>query len=316
MAKKKGKIKVRDIVTEKIMDALKAGVVPWRRPWAITGRHKNVTRGNAYRGINVWLLEAAAASRGYERPLWLTFNQAKKWGGTIKPEEAKRNGGPGPTLIVFWKWLEKSVEDDDGETEVRRFPMMRYYNVWNVAQVDGIEDRLPEEEEPKVVDPIEAGEAVIDGMPKKPTMHWGGDRACYWPLGDRIDLPERDVFESAAAYYATAFHELAHSTGHEARLGRFDSTDVRNAIFGSTSYSEEELVAEMTAAFVMAEAGIETPERLDNSAAYIASWLKRLADDHNLVIVAAQAAQKAADWILDAEAKKASPEPVELKEAA
>lgn len=315
MAKKKGKIQVRDIVTEKIMEALKAGVVPWRRPWAITGRHKNVTRGNHYRGINTWLLEASAICRDYDRPLWLTFNQAKKWGGTIKPEEARKNGGPGPTLIVFWKWLEKSVEDDDGETELRRFPMMRYYNVWNVAQVDGIEDRLPEIEEVEAVNPIEAGEAVIAAMPKKPSIRWGGDRASYSPLADVVALPERDNFETAEGYYATAFHELAHATGHEARLGRFHSSDV-GSIFGSKTYSEEELIAEMTAAFVMAEAGIESPERLDNSAAYIASWLKKLADDHNLVIVAAQAAQKATDYILDAEAKKAAETASELKEAA
>jgi antirestriction protein ArdC len=302
MAKKK--MKVRDIVTEKILAMLSEGVVPWRRPWRLIGRNRNLISKRPYRGINVWLL----AGSEYSSPWWVTYRQAKKLGGNV------RRGEKG-TKIVFWKWLERKVKAEEGEPDdgngytVRSFPMMRYYTIFNVEQTEGLDAKIPPEEETEPVDPIEAGEALIERMPRKPVIKFGGDRAYYSPLSDVVGLPERDDFETSEGYYASAFHELAHSTGHEARLGRFDSRDVMGSIFGSTTYSKEELVAEMSAAFLMAEAGIEQPERLENSAAYIKGWLKALNDDHSLVVVAAQAAQKAADFILDTKVE-------ELKEAA
>lgn len=304
--KKKERVKVRDIVTEKILAMLREGVVPWRRPWDLTvGRAKNLVSKRPYRGINVWLLGFTE----YASPWWVTYRQAKKLGGQVRRGEKGR-------MVVFWKWLDVERENDDGELELRRVPMMRYYTVFNVEQCDGLEAKIPEKVEREPVDPIEAGDAVIDGMPKKPVIRHGGDRAYYAPLRDVVGLPKRDTFHSAEAYYATAFHELVHSTGHESRVGRFDSRDDEPwaALFGSESYSKEELVAEMGAAMLMADAGIESPERLENSAAYIAHWLKRLEDDTSLVVAAAQAAQKAADFILDESYEKKKAEP--LKEAA
>ncbi len=124
----------------------------------------------------------------------------------------------------------------------------------------------------------------------------GGSRACYAPEYDRVRVPALERFEVPDQYYQTLFHELTHSTGHESRLKRPGIVDL--AAFGSTEYAREELVAEMGAAFLCGEAGI-VQDTIDNSAAYISNWLKRLKDDVRLVVTAAAQAQKAADFVLD-----------------
>jgi len=135
----------------------------------------------------------------------------------------------------------------------------------------------------------------VAGMPDPPEIAHGGDLACYAPGPDRVLIPERAAFRSAEAYYATLFHELGHATGHPRRLDRPTLRDL--CPFGSTNYSQEELVAEMAAAFLAGEAGI-APAVLEASAGYLAGWLRALADDRRLVVVAAAQAQRGADFIL------------------
>lgn len=273
-------------VTEAVLDALEEGTIPWRQPWRSSGPQRNLQSGRPYRGINQLLTQIKGQSKGYSSPFWTTYRAAKKAGGNV------RKGEKG-TRVVFWKFLK--VKDEDDPTKMKTIPMLKGYTVFNFEQTEGLE--APEAEvEDTPVDPLASAEAIIEQMPEAPSIETFGDSAFYEPAADRVVLPERNRFEDAEAYYATAFHELGHATGHADRLGRDGIMDISR--FGSESYSREELIAELTAAFVAAEAGIGT-DTVERSAAYIDHWRKALTDDPRAVVVAAGKAQKAADWILD-----------------
>lgn len=274
-------------VTDTIMAALEEGTVPWRKPWTFTGddsMHRNFTSRRPYRGVNQWLLDIQAAKAGYEHPYWLTFKGAETIGGKIRKGEKS-------TMVVFWKILK--VEDKE-TGKPKTVPMLRYFRVFNVAQCEGIE--IPPVKPRPAFDPIDAAQAIVDGMPNRPVFkHDGRERAFYIPAFDEVHMPAREDFKSPEGYYATAFHELVHSTGHASRLARKELAEIRG--FGSDTYCREELTAEMGSAMLCGVAGI-APATLDNSAAYIASWLKALRDDRKLVVVAAGKAHAAADYIL------------------
>ncbi len=281
------------IVTEKIINLLESGVVPWRRPWTSTGLPRNLITRKPYRGINYFLLSASK----YVSPFWLTMRQANALGGSIRKGEESM-------IVTFWKIddaKQNDTEDLDAEPKdekSRRRFVLRFYRVWNLEQCDlpqAVLDKLPKIETHQH-DPIEAVEKIIAGMPNPPEIVRAGSKAYYSPITDLITLPPRELFESAVEDAATTLHELSHSTGHEKRLGREGITEV--APFGSTVYSREELVAELSAAFLCAEAGISNAV-IRNQAAYVAGWLKKLRDDRRLIVHAAAQAQKAADYILN-----------------
>ena len=291
-------MKAYDIITDRIIAALEQGTVPWRQPWnAETSTPRSFASKRPYRGINVFMLTLTAQAAGYTSPYWATFNQVKKLGGSI------RKGEKG-TPVVLWKFIEKT---EDGEKKT--IPFLRYFTVFNVEQADGID--VPTIEAQREHEPLDAAEDIIESYLASdgPTLSLGGGSAHYEPLRDHVQMPRPEDFDSAERYYATLFHELGHSTGHEKRLARPFGR------FGSGPYSREELVAEMTACFLLSEARIEV--ELDQSAAYIGSWLKALQDDRKLVVTAATAAQKAADLILGREApQKEQDETPELAKAA
>jgi len=238
--------------------------------------------------VNIWLL----GSQDFSSPYWVTFKQAKQLGGTVRKGERS-------TPCIFWKFLARDTEDPEThETKTKQIPLVRYYAVFNVEQCDGISHKRLEAqaEEPKSFNPIEAAEAIVASYPDAPSVSRDGRGSAYYrPSTDSIHMPERESFESEGHFYSTLFHEMTHSTGHESRLGR---PGVVNAIrYGSHEYSQEELVAEMGAAFLLAEAGIDSDSLTDNSAAYVASWLKALKNDPKLVVLAGAQAQKAVDQI-------------------
>jgi antirestriction protein ArdC len=295
---------VYEIITDRIVTALEAGVAPWRKPWA-DPRIKPGELGSypanlcsprtPYRGVNVFLTAATAAAFGYEHPFWITFKQAVSKGHPVRKGEKA-------TPIVFWKWLHKKDEATD---RIVRIPMLRYYSVFNVAQLsDGWEALVPvkpdaDEPEPTVSwSPVEAAESIVarylaDGGPS--VRESTDPRAYYRPSSDSVNMPDRILFPKAESWYGTLFHELGHSTGHGDRLSRPGITDA--CMFGSHSYSREELVAEMTAAFLCGATGVLTPELEANSAAYLSGWVKALKGDAKLAVIAGAQAQKAADLI-------------------
>jgi len=275
-------------VTDRIMAALDRGTVPWRHPWRARGL-RNAVSHRPYRGINLLVLSLTSMEAGYDDARWLTFRQAEQLGGHV------RRGEHG-TRVVFWKWPARDDERDTDPDDERRgdaFPLMRLYTVFNVAQCEGLS--LPDPESGGEFDPLERAESIVSGYASGPDVLHDAAAAYYVPARDEVHLPPRSAFRDADGYYATLFHELAHSTGHPSRLGREGYQE--SVPFGSPVYSREELVAEFAAAFLCQEAGVDA-SRLDQSAAYIASWLRALQDDRRLVVAAAGQAQRAVDHIL------------------
>lgn len=273
---------VYEIITDKIIKQLESGVAPWRKPWTCQPPANLITQ-REYRGLNVFTL----ASQGFPSRFWLTFNQVSKLGGKIRKGEKS-------SPVIFWNvGDEQEATTQDGTKQTTRPFLLRYYSVFNLSQSEGID--IPESvlQETRTNDPIETCEQIVTNMPNPPAFEQS-DKAWYSASTDVVGMPARGLFHSTEEYYATEFHELAHCTGHAKRLHR---ENFGNPVsFGSESYSKEELIAEMTAAMLCGIAGIEQ-RILENSAAYLKTWIARLKSDSRLLVSAASHAQKAADFI-------------------
>ncbi len=277
-------------VTDRVLKLLDQGTVPWRNPIrraAGGGWPRNLDSGKDYRGINVFLLAMRTWEEGFRSDFWLTFKQAQQQGGRVRKGEKS-------TLIVFWKQVNCTDPQTDEEVKI---PILRHYNVFNAEQCDGITppDAAQTDALAPAVERIAEAERIVTDYRNGPEIMHCGRQAVYRPLMDRVEIPEPEQFESGESYYATLFHELSHSTGHSKRLNR--GLDTKLAPFGSADYGKEELIAEMSAAFLAAASGI-SPPTIDQSAAYIDSWRAVLKAEKRLVITAAGAAQRSAEWIL------------------
>lgn len=297
---KRSKADVYAMVTDKIIEALEAGTVPWSQPWdSRIGLPLSMSTGKAYRGVNVWLLAITGRVRGYTSPYWATYDKITALGGQVRKGEKS-------TLVTFWNIKDRDVVTD-GVVENKRFAMLRYYIVFNADQADGLPEKYMKAPEGHEHDPINEAQAVVDGYVnlqgpiirvgnKGPTLtHSAGEGAYYAPFLDEIVLPPLAAFPLVEGYYSTAFHEMTHSTGHKSRLAREGIT--AGHAFADESYSKEELIAEMGAAMLCGATGIDQAVR-DRSASYIQNWVTTLRGDSKLVIQAAGQAQKAADLIL------------------
>lgn len=300
---------VYQTVTDKIVAALEEGVVPWRKPWKsfAQGAQRNVTSKRMYRGVNQLLLGLSE----FESPWWITFKAAAELGGRVKPEQAKRHGGVGPELVVYWNRIVcRKCSGPDGTAIAGQkcdacggrgsFYLLRFFTVWNVEQIDGLPDGLvpPPITLPDDYEPDDACDELLAAYsaPVGPLVTHKGDRAFYRPPLDKVTMPHSGAFESSDAYYATLFHELVHSTGHESRHARPELCELKST-FGSEPYAKEELVAEVGASMLCALAGITTPELDANAAAYIGNWLTKLKSDKKLIVGASAQAQRAVDLI-------------------
>jgi antirestriction protein ArdC len=287
------------MITDAIIAKLEAGVSPWRRTWATTrgysGRPMRAC-GQPYRGINALWLWVVADTNGYLSPTWITYNQATELGGQVRKGERS-------TIAVFYKTYQARDAGHDavsgnGADEDRTRRVMKSYNVFNVAQIDGLPDRFAPPA-PLVVEPgspqDEAHRAEIDAFIANTgaAIVYGGNEACYYPSRDVIHLPHTAAFDTYAHYGATAAHELAHWTGHLSRLNR----DLANR-FGSDAYAAEELVAEFASALVGADLGLPV-SHLDNHASYIEHWLRILRSDERALMTAAARAEEAAAFLLN-----------------
>ena len=277
-------------VTDQIVGLLEAGTAPWRSSVLGTplGRPTSMTTNRPYRGINVFLLAMASLAGGHDSAYWATYRQAQALGGQV------RKGERG-TLVVFWKPLEGEVDPETGRAD-RHF-VLRYYRVWNASQCEGL---VPPDAagrpEPREHERCELAEDIVAGYRSGPSVLTEGLVPSYLPDLDAVRMPPPDRYADAPSYYCDLFHELGHSTGHKRRLDRWGEGGPSGS-FRSDSYSREELVAEMTAAFLCGHCGI-SPQTIENSASYLAGWVERLRGDSRLVVVAAGQAQKAADLIL------------------
>ncbi len=281
-------------ITASIIAELEKGVMPWTKPWAGSGGPVMPRRhaGARYRGINVLILWGAAEAAGYRSPHWMTFKQALEYGACVKKGEKS-------TQIVFANKVMRSKVNDTGETVEKNFSFLKAYSVFNAEQIDKLPGRFAV--------PAPAPATVAGGDPKDweayaPSFAWfeaipaevihRGERAVFIPSQNRIELPPRDVFFSPEAYFSTRAHETIHWTKTEKRLNR----DFGAARFGDEGYAMEELVAELGAAFTMAEIGHQPAIREDH-APYIAEWLKVLKRDNKAILTAAAKASDALDYL-------------------
>lgn len=293
---------VAEIITSKITDALSKGELPpWKQTWKCFG-HRNLVSRKAYKGINPFLLDM----RGFRSPFWVTWNQAANLGGKIKVGEEKNY-----TIVVFFTMKLYKKEQSDGTSKEKKFPMLRYYRLYNLDQTEGLEKHVPADTK-REHQPIAEAEAIVKGYQTPPSISHGGDRAYYMPSRDSVQMPVPENFETDENYYSVLFHELGHSTGHFSRLARKDFSEF---FVSHEQYAKEELIAEMTAAFLSAECGFTTERNVENSAAYIKGWLKALSNDPTMVVSAASAAQKAADHILGREKDEEAEEDKEEADA-
>lgn len=279
------KLDVYEMVTNRIIDLLEAGTVPWRKPWAEFGVPVNFISRRPYRGINLWLL----LSLNYERNLFLTWDQLKKIGGSVNKDQHGH-------IVVFWKNVKKQPEELGKDGHPKTVPMLRYYKVFNIEQCRDVPKDLIPELIKEDIDPILECEAVIGGMPNCPVIKHKEQKAFYHIVEDYINMPKKKSFKSMEAYYSTFFHELVHSTGSEKRLGRKSITEMNE--FGSEQYSIEELIAELGAAYLSSFTGILDKE-IQNSVAYINGWLEKLKNDKRFIVQASGQAQRAVDCILN-----------------
>ena len=277
------KVNIYDMVTKRILEQLDKGIIPWQKPW--TGKCGAWSRstGKPYSLLNQWLMPKGE---------YATFNQVKKEGGKV-------NKGAKGYPVVFFKPTVIEYEDaDTGEKKKKTVPLLKYYTVFNVEEQTTLDIKHKHGETAKGIEPIEQLEDVKNGYLKREKVCFynvDGDKAYYQPSTDEVVVPCESQFDDCAEYYSTVFHELAHSTGHPNRLNRLKLT----AHFGSTDYGKEELVAEITAAAVLNECGIETAKSLKNSTAYIQNWRDAIKGDNKLVVHASSKAQKAFEMIMD-----------------
>ena len=276
---------VYEMVTERIIEQLEQGVIPWEKPWTgiRSGAYNRISK-KSYSLLNQMLLK--------HKGEYATFKQWQDLGGHVRKGEKSE-------IVVFWKIQPIEEEKEDGTKEVKQIPLLRYFNVFHISQVDGVEplskDALNE------IEPIEKAESILYSYWTKENItveHVAGDKAYYSPSLDMIHLPLFEQFISANEYYSTAFHESIHSTMKESRCDRAEDRKGKLVAFGSNEYSKEELVAEIGSASLMNIIGIETNKSFRNSSAYIQNWLSLLKNDVKFIVSASSKAEKAVDYIL------------------
>ena len=265
-------------VTDRIIAQMEQGIIPWHKPWVACDSAISRSTGKPYSLLNQMMLGKPGE--------YVTFKQCQEEGGKVRKGEKA-------SMVVFWKWLD--VKEEDSE-EVKQIPMLRYFSVFHIDQCEGLQPKYAPVL-PDTASAYQTAESIINSYVQQSgvkLVHERANKACYQPSFDRVSLPAMEQFVDTAEYYSTAYHELVHSTGHKSRLDRLEQT----AFFGSEAYSKEELTAEIGAAALLNQTGLETSASFRNSAAYLQSWLKVLKGDKRFIVSAASKAEKAVELIL------------------
>ena len=281
---------VYEQVTQTLLAQIEAGCVPWRKPWSgsAVAMPRRVT-GEAYRGINVVMLWAAAMEKGYASASWMTYRQAQELGGQV------RKGERSTLVIKFGSTQRKGDEAEGGDAQdgdaSKRF-YARTYRVFNTDQIEGLDahwygDPDPVREYDTEADPVLSDWFEALGVPITQSDE---PAAYYLPGEDRIHIPRVGRFESAEAFWATLAHEEAHATKHKSRLDRRHEGNTREE-----RYAREEVVADLASAMVCARLGLRV--QYEQHAAYLEHWVTVMREDSRAIVRAASMAQAAADWM-------------------
>lgn len=289
----KQKTNVYQMVTDRVIEQMKKGIVPWHRPWTGTAGTINYVTRKPYSLLNQMLL-------GREGE-WITFNQLKQLGGSIK--KGAKSG-----IVVFYSpysYMKEEVKEDGTKVMVSKsIPVLKYYPVFHISDCTGVESKLESGKPAATVEPVEQAEAIVNGYVNREEgltfrNNEPSNRAYYSPSSDTVVVPMLSQYTEVEEYYSTTFHELTHSTMAENRCNRKEGN--KTAAFGSASYSREELVAELGAAYLCSIAELNGEKAFRNSVAYLQGWLKALANDNKMIVWAASRAEKAARYIMGEE---------------
>ena len=276
---------VYEIVTKRIISEMEKGIIPWHRPWCgVAEGARSYTTGKPYSLINQFLIAEAGE--------YITFKQAQKLGGSVKK-------GAKSKLVVFYQSLVKEAETAEGEKKIINIPCLRYYNVFNIKDCEGIEphnDIKPYEHTGSEAAERVISEYIANNEPLQLQNDKPSNRAYYSLSEDKVVLPMLSQYAEESEYYSTAFHELTHSTMPKSRCNRVSEGKI--AAFGDEVYSREELVAELGSSYICGKLGITTDTSEKNSAGYIQSWFNSLKNDKKMIVWAASRAEKAANYIL------------------
>lgn len=274
---------IYEMVTDRIIEQLEKGYIPWQKPW--TGVHDgayNRISNKPYSLLNQMLLSKTGE--------YASFKQWTELGGHIRKGEKAE-------IVTFWKIQQIEEENEDAEKIIKQLPLLRYYNVFHISQVEGVEPKSIDLNE---LQPIEEAERIKTEYMQREhikILEKVTDKAFYSPSLDYIQVPCKEQYQNIEEFYSTLFHEMTHSTGHKNRLDREDVKDCM--YFGSENYSKEELCAELGSAFLINKLGIASSKSFNNSTAYIQSWLRVLKNDKKFIISASSRAEKAVKYILN-----------------
>ena len=286
---------VYQMVTDRIIEQMGKGVIPWRRPWVGGGELAiSYTSRKAYSMLNQFLLGKPGE--------WLTWNQIQELKGKVRKGAKSR-------FVVFYHWVAEKDEQgnpvlDPDSGEQKQYPILKWYKVFHIDDTEGIESKTVLVTPNPDISPVERAEGIINGyLAREEGLRFINDRmsgkAYYSPSLDEVVVPMLSQYEVPEEYYSTAFHELTHSTMHESRCNR--KSENKTASFGDEDYSREELVAEIGSAMLCNRAGLDSERAFKNSVAYLQSWLEALKNDNRMIVWAAGKAEKAARYILNEE---------------
>jgi antirestriction protein ArdC len=294
---------IQQQITARIIEGLKNGVIPWRKPWRAdpnSGSPANAISKRPYSGINPLLLDLVAMEKGYTSRFWATYPQWASLGAQVKKRPADIEPGQWGTQVVFYKQI-KTTRIEDGEEKTESYPLMRFFTVFNIDQVDGsgVDHLRASHFASKSQFDADFGPATAAIEATKADIRHGGNRAFYSPLGDYIQMPHVHQFKSFGDCFCTAFHELTHWS--ESRLG------------WNGSYAMGELIAEISSCYVACHLGVPIGNSLSNHVSYVADWLQGMSEDPKAIFKAASQASKATDFILSF-SRQAQPLPDDLQE--
>lgn len=274
---------IYEIITNRIVEEIeKNNILPWQKEWSCK-LPMNYCSQRQYRGINLLLLPQTASNQFIT---WSQLSALRKKDGSLKLKK-----GCIQHIVIFFNTFEDKPEED-GQIEHKGY--LKYYKVFAIEDVENLK---PMRVNNINNNPHEDTESLINSYLSKESISLNtisGDKACYSPTLDRITIPQLQAFNSSNSYYQTLLHECIHSSGHAKRLNRLSN----DAFFGIKNYSKEELTAELGASFLCGQLGLETDKTINNSAAYIKSWLRVLKDDKRFIYHASAQAQRAVDYIL------------------
>ncbi len=294
--------KIRDEMAQTLLDYIEQNPQDWQKGWNNLTAPINGKTNNSYRGFNALYLSLVGMSRGYDDPRWVTFSQAKDLGASIKKGEKS-------SPVLFFEFYDrltkkayearttKDMTDEERAAYEKEnvYAVLKYSSVFNASQCVNFPERDLESLKMSEEDRANQNELIetIIANSAAPVNYDGGNRAFYRPSTDSIHLPAIEAFNSMQDYYATALHEIAHSTGHASRLHRDLTGD-----HGSPNYAIEELRAELACVYMQIEQGIQLDGRhIENHAAYLSSWLDAVKNDKSIFFKAASDAQKIADYV-------------------